>query len=305
MDKRKETIVEFINLKIDQLLTELKIEIEKILQRDFSLKTDDIEPLLKQLAFKDSEGVGGVEPLYQLNLILKQSVNQKELIEGFFSTLNEYSRYMGFFIFKGDFAICYAAMGEGNRPRKDFKIKKPIFMEPSRLTEDIFPQDLISLFDISKTIAIPLLIKYKQAGFFIFEMKDVKQQKIFEIATSMFERELNLLPLKSQGEIKTHHLKTVEKKEEHKVEKNGVEDPVMKKAKRFANALASDIKLYNEEKIKQGIETGNLRELLKEDIEKSYAAFRERYPDKNKFPDSIFEDALIKYVANGNKDLLK
>ena len=179
-------------------------------------------------------------------------------------------------------------------------------MEPKKLSDPIFPEELKSLLNQEKTIAIPLFIKYKQAGFFVFELKESGNEKLFEVATSMFERELNLLPLKTHGEMKTQQFKTMEKKQESaKPAASGEEDPLLKKARRYANALASDIKLYNEDKIKQGLVKGHLRELLKEDIEKSYQAFREKYPDKQRFPDSIFNDALVKFVAKGNPDLLK
>ena len=309
MENQKELILQFINFKVDKVISELKMDIEKAFQRDFYLKPEDVEPLISKV-FTGEEKSGGqsgnIDALHNLNLVLKQSTNQKELIEGFFASLSELTNYIGFFIFKGDYSICYAAKGSGNRPQKDFKIKKIIFMEPKKLSDPIFPEELKSLLNQEKTIAIPLFIKYKQAGFFVFELKESGNEKLFEVATSMFERELNLLPLKTHGEMKTQQFKTMEKKQESaKPAASGEEDPLLKKARRYANALASDIKLYNEDKIKQGLVKGHLRELLKEDIEKSYQAFREKYPDKQRFPDSIFNDALVKFVAKGNPDLLK
>ncbi|BBB32560.1 hypothetical protein TTHT_1020 [Thermotomaculum hydrothermale] len=311
MEAKKDLILQFINFKLDKLISEFKIEIEKIFQKDFYISEEEIEPLINKI-LAQTQGASNIstsiDPLYNLNLALKNSTNQKELIENFFSSLFNLTNYIGFFIFKGNNAICYAAKGQGNKPQKDFKINKIIFMEPKKLSDPIFPDNLKAFFNLESTIAIPLLIKYKQAGFFIFELNNKEDFKLFEIATSMFERELNLLPLKNQEDIKTQQFKTVEqppKTETPSTPSKAEEDPVMKKAKRFVNALASDIKLYNEEKIKEGLEKGNLKELLKEDIEKSYQAFREKYPDKNKFPDSLFEEALIKYVAKGNPDLLK
>ncbi len=309
MDTKKELILQFINFKLDKLISELKMEVEKIFEKDFNVKADEIEPLIKKIFDQQGEtsSTNAIDPLYSLNIALKNSTNQKELIENFFSNLSNFANYIGFFIFKGENAICYAARGKGEKPQKDFKIKKVFFMETKKLSEPIFPDELKSLFNLNSSIAIPLLIKFKQAGFFIFELKEQEDYKLIEIATSMFERELNLLPLKTQEEIKTQQFKTgeVKTKPSYQQTSSTSDDPVMKKAKRYVNALASDIKLYNEAKVKEGIEKGNLRELLKEDIEKSYAAFREKYPDKNKFPDSLFEEALVKFLANGNPDLLK
>lgn len=310
MDDRKDLILQFINFKLDKLVSELKMEVEKIFEKDFYVKPDEVEALTKKLIEQPQQPSAGgtIEPLYTLNNLLKTSTNQKELIENFFATLFDFTNYIGFFIFKGENAICYAAKGKGDKPQKDFKIKKIIFMETKIISDPIFPAELKSFFNQETTVAIPLFIKFKQAGFFVFELKDKENFKLFEVATSMFERELNILPLKTQEEIKTQQFKTVEQKPQPKVASTpskAEEDPVMKKARRYVNALASDIKLYNEEKIKEGLAKGNLKDLLKEDIEKSYQAFRERYPDKNKFPDSMFEDALVKFIANGNPDLLK
>ncbi len=309
MDTKKDLILQFINFKLDKLVSELKMEVEKIFEKDFYVKTEEVEPLIKKLLEETNLPSSGtaIDPLYNLNLSLKNSTNQKELIENFFSTLFDFTNYIGFFIFKGENAICYAAKGKGDKPQKDFKIKKIIFMERRELSDPIFPDELKSFFNLETSIAVPLLIKFKQAGFFVFELKQKDDYKLFEVATSMFERELNLLPLKTQEEIKTQQFKTVEQKTQTPAPSTTTteDDPVLKKAKRYVNALASDIKLYNEEKVKEGIAKGNLKELLKEDIEKSYSAFREKYPDKNKFPDSLFEEALIKFVAKGNPDLLK
>lgn len=310
MDDKRDLILQFVNFKLDKLISELKMEMEKIFEKDFYVKPEEVETLAKKLFEKPQQIASGgtIEPLYTLNHLLKNSTNQKELIENFFATLFDFTNYIGFFIFKGENAICYAAKGKGDKPQKDFKIKKTIFMETKNISDAIFPEELKSFFNQENTIAIPLLIKFKQAGFFVFELKEKENFKLFEVATSMFERELNILPLKAQEELKTQQFKTVEQKPQPQVAptpSKAEEDPVMKKARRYVNALASDIKLYNEEKIKEGLAKGNLKELLKEDIEKSYQAFRERYPDKNKFPDSMFEEALVKFIAKGNPDLLK
>lgn len=47
-------------------------------------------------------------------------------------------------------------------------------------------------------------------------------------------------------------------------------------ARRLARAIASDLSLYNEEKIVEGITNDNLFEVLKEEIEEGRALFRSR-----------------------------
>ncbi len=307
MDKRKELIMQFVNFKLDNLLSELKMEIENAFKKDFYLKEEEIEPLIKKIFSQQTPSTSNtsIDILYDLNQSLKASVSQKELIEVFFNTLSTLTDYIGFFIFKGNNAICYAAKGKGEKPQRDYKMSKIIFLETKKISDNAIPEEFRAFFNPETTILVPLLIKFKQAGFFVFELQNEEESKLVEIATSMFERELNLLPLKTQEEIKTQHFKQQEKPAPSQPQKTGEMDAELKKARRFANALASDIKLYNEDKVKEGLEKGNLKELLKEDIEKSYEAFRERYPDKERFPDSIFEEALIKYVAKGNASLLK
>ncbi|MEW6432210.1 MAG: hypothetical protein AB1730_11950 [Myxococcota bacterium] len=48
------------------------------------------------------------------------------------------------------------------------------------------------------------------------------------------------------------------------------------KAMRLARAIASDISLYNERKIVQGIEQDNLFEILKDEIEEGRELFKSR-----------------------------
>ncbi|AKF05737.1 hypothetical protein [Sandaracinus amylolyticus] len=47
-------------------------------------------------------------------------------------------------------------------------------------------------------------------------------------------------------------------------------------ARRLARAIASDLSLYNEEKIVQGIQSDNLFEVLAEEIEEGRALFKSR-----------------------------
>lgn len=68
-------------------------------------------------------------------------------------------------------------------------------------------------------------------------------------------------------------------------------------ARRLARAIASDLSLYNEEKIVQGIQGDNLFDKLSEEIEEGRALYKSRVaPDlyaKN-FYDRALVDILIK-----------
>jgi hypothetical protein len=68
-------------------------------------------------------------------------------------------------------------------------------------------------------------------------------------------------------------------------------------ARRLARAIASDLSLYNEEKIIRGIETDGLFDVLTEEIEEGRALYKSRVSpelyDKN-FYDRALVDILVK-----------
>lgn len=68
-------------------------------------------------------------------------------------------------------------------------------------------------------------------------------------------------------------------------------------ARRLARAIASDLSLYNEEKILEGLKNDNLYELLAEEIEEGRELFQSRVtPDlfEKNFYDRAIIDLLIK-----------
>jgi hypothetical protein len=70
------------------------------------------------------------------------------------------------------------------------------------------------------------------------------------------------------------------------------------KAMRLARAIASDISLYNEQKIVRGIEQDNLFEVLKDEIEEGRELFKSRVTQeiftKTNFFDRAVVDVIIK-----------
>ena len=68
-------------------------------------------------------------------------------------------------------------------------------------------------------------------------------------------------------------------------------------ARRLARAIASDVSLYNEEKIVRGLENDNLFEELNEEIEEGRALYKSRVsPDlyHRNFYDRALVDILIR-----------
>jgi hypothetical protein len=70
-----------------------------------------------------------------------------------------------------------------------------------------------------------------------------------------------------------------------------------KDARRLARAIASDLSLYNEEKIVEGIEKDNLFEILAEEIEEGRAHYKSRVAAQlyeRNFYDRAIVDILVK-----------
>ena len=63
-------------------------------------------------------------------------------------------------------------------------------------------------------------------------------------------------------------------------------------ARRLARAIASDLSLYNEDKILQGLENDDLFERLTEEIEEGRALFKSRVSDAM-FAKNFYDRALI------------
>jgi hypothetical protein len=76
------------------------------------------------------------------------------------------------------------------------------------------------------------------------------------------------------------------------------------KARRFARLLVSEIKLYNEEKVKQGRESGDLYDRLKEAIDRSREMYDKRVepPVSSKF--DYFHYELVHDLAEGDPNRL-
>jgi hypothetical protein len=68
------------------------------------------------------------------------------------------------------------------------------------------------------------------------------------------------------------------------------------KAMRLARAIASDISLYNEQKIVQGIEQDNLFDVLRDEIEEGRELFRSRVSAELFTRTNFFDRAIVDVV---------
>ena len=83
-----------------------------------------------------------------------------------------------------------------------------------------------------------------------------------------------------------------------------VDEEVHARARRFARLLVDEIKLYNEEKVVEGREHRDLYQRLKDDIQKSRAAYDRRYGQSAAASANYFEQELVRTLAQGDAALL-
>jgi hypothetical protein len=73
------------------------------------------------------------------------------------------------------------------------------------------------------------------------------------------------------------------------------------KARRLARALVSDLAAYYPDKRREGLATGKLKELFKEEIKKSWEEYIEQVGKDFAENTSHFRDALNEILAGGTK----
>ncbi len=73
------------------------------------------------------------------------------------------------------------------------------------------------------------------------------------------------------------------------------------KAKRLARALVSDIVAYFPDKHREGLRSGTLKELFREEIKKSYEEYVEQMGKEFSESTTHFQDALNEVLAGGQK----
>ena len=81
------------------------------------------------------------------------------------------------------------------------------------------------------------------------------------------------------------------------------EDPEHKNAKRLARIIASDIALYNQELMEEGIRKGNLLDLLKKDIEEGKELYVARIPEHVRQNTNYLKEAFQNLIETKKKQL--
>jgi hypothetical protein len=75
-------------------------------------------------------------------------------------------------------------------------------------------------------------------------------------------------------------------------------------ARRFARLLVSEIKLYNEQKVREGRDASDLYERLREDIDRSRQMYDKRVRHEVSSRYDYFDHELVNMLAEGDRNKL-
>lgn len=82
------------------------------------------------------------------------------------------------------------------------------------------------------------------------------------------------------------------------------DDPERKKARKLARLVVSEIKLYNEKLVAEGLAAGDLYGRLKEPIDQSLILFQRRIPEAVRAEFDYVHDELVRQLAGGDASKL-
>ena len=94
-------------------------------------------------------------------------------------------------------------------------------------------------------------------------------------------------------------------KEECDIPKVEEADPeALEKARRFARIIVSDIALYNQEAVIEGLKNGNFYELLKTDVDEGRELYERRVPDVIKARKDYYQEAFDNFIAAARRKIV-
>jgi hypothetical protein len=82
------------------------------------------------------------------------------------------------------------------------------------------------------------------------------------------------------------------------------DDEVHRKARRFAKLLVDEIKLYNQQKVEEGVKNCDLYSRLKVEIQKSRESYQRRYGSSVAASNDYFGEELVRVLAGNDPALL-
>jgi predicted Zn finger-like uncharacterized protein len=91
-------------------------------------------------------------------------------------------------------------------------------------------------------------------------------------------------------------------KQESDIPRVEAADPeAVEKARRFARIIVSDIALYNQETVREGVKKGTFFDLLKEDIEEGRRLYEKRVPDSIRSKKDLYQETIDNFIEAQKK----
>ena len=84
-------------------------------------------------------------------------------------------------------------------------------------------------------------------------------------------------------------------------QKAAVDPEEVERARRFARLIVSDIALYNQETVAEGIARGTFYDLLNEDITEGRALYEKRIPETIRQSKDYFQEAFDNFIEAKKK----
>jgi DNA-binding response OmpR family regulator len=99
--------------------------------------------------------------------------------------------------------------------------------------------------------------------------------------------------------------KTIKQDEQWKTDSKaaGEESEAHVKARRFARLIVSDIALYNQERVEEGVRNDGFYELLEEDIQEGRALYEQRIPPEIRNSTSYLDDAFEELISKKKREM--
>lgn len=128
------------------------------------------------------------------------------------------------------------------------------------------------------------------------EGESVSSEGVHPVAVELSDRE------KSELE---NNRKAIKQDEEWKTDSKagGEESEAHVKARRFARLIVSDIALYNQERVEEGVRNDSFYELLEEDILEGRALYEQRIPPEIRNSTSYLDDAFEELVSKKKREM--
>ena len=163
-----------------------------------------------------------------------------------------------------------------------------------------------------KCVVLPLVVKEKVAALIYADLGKLPDNTVDLSALTLLCRFtavwLELLALRKAGAAPVEEAQSAATAVAAEVDAGALGSPEdadsHKKARRYAKLLVDEIKLYNQSKVTEGKQNRDLYDRLREDIEKSRAAYDKRFSGTPASSANYFTQELIRVLADNDVTLM-